>query len=397
MRNILKKSAAVILALALCLNFVGCYSEDKKWAAKMGDDTMPIGGYIFYLSNAYSDAAEKVSSDTEILKGTIDGQKASDWIKSKALDYLKAYYFISSKFSELGLELSQEDLDSAKSNTSSMWTYYKTNFESIGIAEDSYNQAYTLYNTMYSRVLEKMYSEGGELALSEDVLKEHFTKNYYSYEYFYAPLSKTGADGNSEDLTDDEKSELKTTLEGYVDKINSGEQTTSEAASDYAYASSGSADSSTYSAPSPSVGSSINTDIFTVLSNLEDKHAGFVETSTAYYVVTKLPIEEKFSETMDNESQKLSLLMEMKGEEFSDYVIEQGKKLEGVEINQKAIDSVKISKLVNDNNKNGTSSASSETSSDSSSESSSGVSSETSSEVSSASSEVSSQAESSEA
>ena len=47
MKNMLKKTVALVLALALCLSFAGCYSENNTWAAKLGDDTMSIGGYIY--------------------------------------------------------------------------------------------------------------------------------------------------------------------------------------------------------------------------------------------------------------------------------------------------------------------------------------------------------------
>ena len=56
MRNIWKRTAAAVLALVLCLSLAGCYNENNTWAARKGDDTMPIGGYIYYLYSAYSEA-----------------------------------------------------------------------------------------------------------------------------------------------------------------------------------------------------------------------------------------------------------------------------------------------------------------------------------------------------
>ena len=53
MMKSMKRLMALALALLLCLSFAGCYSQDKTWAAKMGNDTMPIGAYIYYLSSAY--------------------------------------------------------------------------------------------------------------------------------------------------------------------------------------------------------------------------------------------------------------------------------------------------------------------------------------------------------
>ena len=90
MKNMLKKTVALVLALALCLSFAGCYSENNTWAAKLGDDTMPIGGYIYYLSTAYNEAAMKISSDIEVLDGEVaaspprSGLKTGPWTTSTA-------------------------------------------------------------------------------------------------------------------------------------------------------------------------------------------------------------------------------------------------------------------------------------------------------------------------
>ena len=378
MRNVLKKVTAAVLALAMCLSFAGCYDENKTWAAKKGDDTLPIGSYIYYLNSAYSEAAAKVGTEDEVLKATIEDKDASAWIKDRAMQYLGAYYYINSKFSELGLELTEEELSNAQTATTSTWSYYKDTFEAMGIAQESFHQAYSLYNAKFQKAMQAMYGEGGEKALPEEELKTYFTDNYYSYEYFYVSLSKTAEDGSSVDLTDDEKSELKTKLEGYVEEINSGDSTVTEAADDYAYETQ---TESTYNAPTPTKKDSLNTTILNAISPLEDNKTTFAETTSGYYVIKKLPIADKFAETTADETQMRSLLSDMKGEEFNDFVLEQGKALTDVEVNQKAIDSVKVSSLVTDSNKKGTSSAASET--------------ESSTASSAASSEVSSAAESS--
>ena len=85
----------------------------------------------------------------------------------------------------------------------------------------------------------------------------------------------------------------------------------------------------------------------------------------------------------------------MKSDEFNDYVMEQAANVEGIELNQEAIDSIKLSSMITDANRYGTSTASSESSVSSEAEDTSSVSSSTSSESSTSeeSSAVSSQAE----
>lgn len=377
MKNRMKKVFAAVLALALCLSFAGCYDENKTWAAKKGDDTLPIGAYIYYLNSAYSEAMGKVSSEEEVLKADIEDflptgkfLSGESWVKSRARNYLNSYYFISSKFDELGLELTQEELDTAQTNTDSMWSYSKSTMEGMGIAKESYHQAFTVYGTKYQKVMEAMYGKDGEMEISDDELKTYFTDNYYSYEYFTVSLTKTDDDGNSVNMTDDEKSETKSKLEDYIKKINAGDMTVSDAASEYAEEVLGSAENSTYSAPSPTLADNIsNTTLKDAIEGAEDNTAVLAEGTTTYFVVRRLPIAEKFAEVNEDETQRFNLISEMKGDEFSDYVAEEAEKSkpEGLVINEKALDSVKIASLVNDDNKKGTSSASSEVSSGSSS------------------------------
>lgn len=360
MRNTLKKAFAALLAAALCLSFAGCYSENKTWAARKGDTTLPIGGYIYYLNNAYSEAMEKVPSGEEVIKSTIEEKDAETWIRERAENYLKAFYYVNDKFEELGLELTEEDNASIDSNTESFWSFYKSGLESIGIAKDSFQTAFTLHNTKLQKLMYAMYGKDGELELSEDDLKAYVTENYYNYQYFSAPLSTTDDEGESQDLTDEEKTDLKAKLEAYVESVNKGDMTLEEAATDYAEKELGSADKSTFSSPSPVQIDNLNESVRTGIESVKDNEAVFVETSSSYLVIYRLPIADGFADMVAEESGRNSVISAMKGTEFSDYVLEQAKSIEGLEINQTALKSIKLSTMINDDNKNGTSSASSE-------------------------------------
>lgn len=357
MKNVMKKVCAAVLSAAMCLSFAGCYSENKTWAAKQGDDTMPIGGYVYYLNSAYSEAMSKVSTEEEVLKATIDGIDAKTWIENRAENYLKAYYYIDGKFNELGLELTEDDQDTITANTDSMWTYYKTSMEEMGIAKESFNKAFTEYNTKYQKVMKAMYAADGELAVSDDELKEYITDNYYSYEYFSVSLTKTDDDGNSVDMTDEEKEETEKKLKAYITKINNGEMTVEEAAEEYAEDALGSAENSTYYAPSPVLGDNMLESIKNAIDEVEDNTATLAETTSGFYLVRRLSISEKFDEINEDADQRFNYVSNMKSEDFSDFVMEQAESVEGVEINTAALKSVKVSSMVGDSNKNGTSSA----------------------------------------
>ena len=329
MRNIWKRTAAAVLALVLCLSLAGCYNENNTWAARKGDDTMPIGGYIYYLYSAYSEARNQVDSDTAVLDAEIDGVDASQWITDRALNYLNAYYYISDKFSEYGLELTEDDQTQIDNTTTNFWRYYQSTFEDdLGIARDSFSKAYSEYTVKFQKVMEAMYGEGGELALAAGELEDYFTETYLSYEYFYVPLTTTNDDGESETLTSEEQADIQDQLQTYVDSINEGEMTVSEAADDYASETSG---ESTYYQPSPTKGENITSELATALEGADEGEAVVAETSNALYVIRKLSIADAYDEVEADEDQYISLLADMKGEEFNDYVLEQAQSVEGVE------------------------------------------------------------------
>lgn len=367
MKSFFKRAAAGLLTLAMCAGLSGCYSEENTWAAKVGGETLPIGSYIYYLSSAYSEGSMKVGTEDDVLNADIEGKKGSEWISQRAMDYLRSYCYVTEKFDELGLTLDETDQESIQNATNSMWPAFKENFERMGIAEESFSKAYSTYNMKLSKLLRTMYGKGGELEVSEDELHEYYTGEYVYYQYFYADLTTTDEEGNSVDMDDDAKAQTKEYMEDQADLVTQGRSTLDRAAANYG----------NLSGKEPNLGdpvasrlSNLNTVFTDVINTLDTDEAGFIETTTRYYVVQRLDIEEDFKALIADEDRLNSLLSEMKAEEFTDYTIEQGKSL-NVEINERAINSAKPSKLADIMGKKGLSSASSEESSSESSSSSS--------------------------
>ena len=333
MKRIAKITVALLLAVAMCFSLAGCYDEDLNWSAKYDDTELPAGAYIYYLSIAYNEAASKVSTEDEVLKSEIDGTPAETWIKNRADEYVNQYFYIQT---------------------------------------------------------EMKYGEGGENEVPESELRQHIEDDYYDYEYFSAPLTKTDDDNKSVDLTDEEKADLKETLEKYKTKIESGAMTVNDAATDYALKVQQDSTYQTGIKDENGMQSSYMPDAF--ISAIKEMNEGDVEVveSTKYMIVLhRLPIkddEDTLLESSDNRSQ---LLLELKNTEYADAVSAAAQSFEGVEWNQKVLNRYKPSMFA-DTKKNGTSSVASESSDESaSSEESSAESSETSSETSETSSESS--------
>lgn len=351
MRNILKKAAALCLALCLCLQLTACYSEENTWAAKAGDNVMPIGGYIYYITSAFTDAVNRVPATDQVLKSKIDGQDAEEWIKARAQEYLGAYYYVQGQFDALGLTMTEEDQQAVDNGAASAWSYYKDAFEGIGISEESFKKAYAEYNVKFRLVLLALYGEGGEKALSESEMKEYYLENYDAYEYMYVSKSKNDEDGNSVAITDEEHEELLKNLNIYADEVTSGSLTLGEAYTEYSYIS---MVTPQHEAPGAVLKSNISTTVAEALPDMKDGEAKVIEVDAGCFLLQKLSVSDKFDEAMADEDQLESLLYEIKSQEFSDLALEEGD-LAGVELNVKALDSVKIRSIITNKEQTGAS------------------------------------------
>lgn len=365
MKHIVKKGFAIVLAAVLCLSLSGCYSENNSWSAKKGDETLSIGSYIYFLNSAYSLARAEVSTEEEVLKASIPDYldesqtlDAKSWIENRALNYVNSYFLLKDKFNEYGLSFSEDDQTGIDNLTDTMWGYSKTTYEGLGIAKESLNQAYSVYNVLFQRVFEKMYGEGGEKEVSAEEIKAFFLENYVHYEYFTASLTKTDEDGNSVAMTDEEKVAVKEKLDDYVERINNGKLLVEDAANEFALEYLDSADNSTYQTPVVLYRENLSTTFADAFEGLDENKATLAESANGYYLIRKLPIADKHEEYTGDESSLTDLLSYMKGDEFSDYILEQSQNYTGVEYNTGAMKTVKLSKFVSDSTKNGTSTAS---------------------------------------
>ena len=138
----------------------------------------------------------------------------------------------------------------------------------------------------------------------------------------------------------------------YADKINSGETTFSEAYTDYSYETQTTPQHET---PGAAKKSEMHPNISGALPDMKDNEAKVLEVDMGIYLLQKLSLEDRFKEVMEDATQKEDLLVEMKGDEFNEYALEQGKALNGVEVNEKAIGRVKVDDVVTDKNQTGAS------------------------------------------
>ena len=360
MRNF-KKLLCVVLVLIVALSAASC-SISKSYAYQKDDIELPIGVYIYYLQQAYSEAQSyaQQSDKYDSATGKYDGKKsflkmeitdddkntaiAEDWIKDKAKEYTQQAIAAMREFNKLGAtidELGPNDMISTispyaiynqqtgqldESLDQKLSEVAKT-YEKYGIGFDSWLLCNSSLNLMKEAAFQKEYGEGGPKAVKDDEIKKYFTENYYSYTTISAPLytteAKKDADGNdteeteSKALSDKEVKKYEEAFKGYAKDLKGGKSMDDVVA---AYNKAFKAEATA----SPSV-TKIEKDTEDELSKtvlaLKEGEAtykiiGEDATTRSIYLIYKLPIKDSVSEYMDGDSKQSGLLHEMKDDDF---------------------------------------------------------------------------------
>ena len=370
MRNLknFTKILSVVLAIILTLSLASC-SFSKQYSYKTDDVELPIGVYIFSLYTAYSQAegyaqksdlydSEKKTydGDKSFLKIEItddDGKKATadEWIYEEADKQMKNILATYKVFNELGCTIDEATAENYEKQCKEYWdngpyaSYgaqyknpYSEIFEPLGVSYDSFYLASFYSAAMQEAIFKAMYDEGGTKAVSNKDLTKFFTDNYTSYTYFSANLftEATEDEASAEDtlsnteeaaasvpLSDTEIQKYKDSFAGYVDDIKNGakaEEVVSEYMKDFEVAEDTSV-TQVENLDNASIGEDIKTEILNLKEGTASyKIIGDDDTSKVIYFFYKEPIDNQIENYIEDDTNKTSLLQELKGDEFKDYI-----------------------------------------------------------------------------
>lgn len=219
----IRKIGAVLLAAAILFIFAACAPADTSWIVKTDDMTVTRGQYMMRMYSAFAMMQDYIEGGDELtvadlMKYAIGEQSAAEWIKDYAIGAVKEYTAVTSEFNRLGLELSAEDLEGAKSMADLQWQSFQENYENNGIAyEDVLEANYWLKRE--DALFEHMYGAGSDLAVTDEEIDEFIDKTYYALNSFTG--SRFGEDG--EYLSDEDMLALKKKFQTYARRIQQGE------------------------------------------------------------------------------------------------------------------------------------------------------------------------------
>lgn len=356
-----KISAAAAVAL-MALSLASC-GKDTTWGANIDGTQLRAGMLIYFQSNAVSEAGQYMEEgDTDVLAITIDDKPAKDWINDKVVKDMREYVAVEKKFDELGLSFAENE-DKAVSNTvDQWWEYVGEYFESIGVSKQSYLDA-ALNDKKRSMIFDHYYAEGGELAVSDDEIKNYLTENNARIKYIAMPLK----DGEGNLLKSEGKAELKEMAQGYIERAKNGEsfETIEKEYNDYydslvaaANGTETQIDLGTDTSDSDSTDETAEVSYGSVITKestypsekaVEEAwklNAGeytLVEDddNENYYIVYRMDL---FADETYFDNQKDSVLHELKDDEF-DATVSGWTEGQSVEVNQAAVDRYKLEKL----------------------------------------------------
>lgn len=233
MRNV-KKLLALALVFVMLLLFAGCHKKDEI-AVTVGDVKFTSAYYMCALINADFEAKNKVdenlseeesASEVDYYSKKIDGAGYVEWVEKTALENLKERAAYKILCDENKLELDKEKLSEAETYASYYWSSYgySAYFEPNGVGQKTYTQ-YMKDSYYAERYFEYLYGKDGEKAIASDkVLETMYGK------FVIANVIDAAYDA---EMTDNDKTDLKTKLENYLKDLKTGKKTFEDVYKEY--------------------------------------------------------------------------------------------------------------------------------------------------------------------
>ncbi len=201
---IIKKAATLLTALIIAGSAVGC--ADTSYTIKADSEEVRAGIYINYMLSEMSYQIQMLYYMQGVTENyfdqKIDDKTFSQYISESALKNTKEHVAINKKFDELGLELTNDEIEEINSSVASDWEGQSELFEIEGISKESIKDVYTAIKKR-EKIFNSFYEEGGTDAVSDEDLQKYVDDNYLRYKQI--SISKASTDDDDADKTANEE------------------------------------------------------------------------------------------------------------------------------------------------------------------------------------------------
>lgn len=232
---------ALALAVLTVFTFAGCHQKDEV-VLTVGDTAIPSGLYLAFQLEGFtelmngvkeeldaSSAASQITAYSDYFNYTYEDQTAEAYIAAKAEAMAVEYALVDSKFAEYGLELTKDDSDYVKSYAKYYWeNSTKPYYEANGVSYETYEKVIAfqikrsmLFDYYYNKPDEET-GKGGLYQVADKDLYAKLGEDYILADSLTVSLNPSGSEDATE-YTDAQIKEMKTKLDGYAKRINNGE------------------------------------------------------------------------------------------------------------------------------------------------------------------------------
>ena len=213
----MKRASAVLAAAVMAAASVTGCSSSTDYSMTAGGNKVNAGVYINYILNEMSSQmyqlyySGEITDMKECLDKEIEGENFKTYVKNKALENTKEFAAVQAKFDELGLTLSEEDVQQIEDSVSSAWSSQEDFYKLEGVSRESLKMCYE-HTYKKEAIFDHYYMEGGTEPVSDDDVNKFFADNYIRYKLVTIPKSSN----EDEEAAKTENEELKTLWEGYI-------------------------------------------------------------------------------------------------------------------------------------------------------------------------------------
>ncbi len=206
--NILKKVTCGALAAAMAVGMTGCM--DASWIVKSGDTKLPAGVYVANMLENYLYGYMYQGS------AYLKEEGVSEALVDTAKEYCETILAYKMKAEELGVSVTEEEINEMKSEGDMSWEDYSALYQANRVSEDAFNMTYEV-SALSAKVFEAIYGEGGLQEVSAEELRSIYDENYIKAGLMV--FNKPAQVEISETSTEEQKKEVQETYEASLAEL----------------------------------------------------------------------------------------------------------------------------------------------------------------------------------
>ena len=201
----MKRLFAAGLALLLLLSLCACRSEEI--GAPLTVNSTPIDAELFtyYLDLTYAD-------------GTLTGREARVAVATQSCI---RYVAVNSAFARLGLKLTEDDKEQARTRAGALWRVFGEHYKAIGVSKETYLKI-AMSDAYVERMRAALFDKGGSKEISDEVLRGYLAQNYVAVKSVQSELFDYDQLGNHVALSEEKREDLLLRYNAALEQINAG-------------------------------------------------------------------------------------------------------------------------------------------------------------------------------